>query len=87
VITVFHVGNAHRTDHVTILVLRAAALPGTTTDATGCATNGFNFTATYTGTATGPYPAELMHAYQIGKTINIPNVDTEVIIKPKVNSK
>lgn len=34
-----------------------------------------------------PYPAEQMYAYRIGKLINIPNVDTEDIIKPEGNSR
>ncbi len=30
-----------------------------------------------------PYPAGMMHAYRIGKLVNLPNVDTEDIITPE----
>jgi len=32
------------------------------------------------------YPAGMMHAYRIGKLINIPNVDSEEIIRPEVDT-
>jgi len=34
-----------------------------------------------------PYPANIMHAYRIGKLVNLLNVDTEDIIKPAVGGR